>query len=100
PERHPTADRKTVQDVRHLEAIRVVERDGPECASWRRGALLEVNDVLVRSVQRLAGFVGEIQGVDGVLRQVRAEAKLRHDGTLQVVVPIYAHGIRSEERRV
>src|SRR5580704_400888 len=58
-EGHPTAHCKSIQNIPNLEAIRVVKRERPECAHRRRRALLEVNRVLVRSIQRLAGFVGK-----------------------------------------
>ena len=53
-EGHPTADRKPIENISNLEAIGIVERDGPECVRWWRCPLFEVNRIAVRSVKRLA----------------------------------------------
>ena len=59
----------------------------------RRGALFEMERVLVGAVERLAGFVAEIERVDRILGQVRAEAELRNDGALEVVIAVDAHRV-------
>ena len=45
------------------------------------------------AVQGTAVGVDEAKRVDGVLRQIGAEAAQRDDGSLQVVVSIYAHRV-------
>jgi hypothetical protein len=88
---HPTADRKAIKTVCYLETVWIIERDRPEGVHWRRGTLLEVQRVFVGAIERPAGFVTKIERVDRILEQVRAEALLRNDGALEIVVPIDAH---------
>ena len=49
--------------------------------------------VLVRSVERLAVCIAQVERVDRILRQVRTEAHLRNYGALEIVVAVNAHGI-------
>ncbi len=92
-ERHPAADREPVEAVGNLETLRIVERDRPERLDRRRRALLEMQHVLAGAVERPAGLVAQIERIDRVFRQVRAETKLRNDGALEVVVAVDAHRI-------
>ena len=92
-ERHPAADREPVEAVRHLEAVTVIQRDRPEGVHRRRGVLVEMQDIGVRTVQRLASIVREVERIDRVLRQVRAETELGDDRALQVVVAVDAHRV-------
>ena len=92
-EGHPARHGEAVQCVGHLEAVLVVERDRPEGIDRRDLVLLEVQDVVALAIQRLAGGVSEVQRIDRVLRQVGAEALLRDDGALQVVIAINTHGV-------
>ena len=61
------------------------ENDRPECICRRRVILVEVQPVSVRPVERLTGFVAQIERVDGVLREVSAQAHLRNNRALQIV---------------
>jgi hypothetical protein len=49
--------------------------------------------VFIRAVERFAGIVSEIERIDGILGQIRAEADLGEDRTLEVVIPVHAHGV-------
>ena len=92
-ERHPATHRKAIEAVCHLKAVTVVERDRPKGIHRRRSALVEMDRVLACAVERLAGFVGEVEWVDRIFRQVRAEAKLRDDGALEIVIAVNAHRV-------
>src|SRR5258708_14590236 len=92
-ERHPGTDRLPVEIVGISEPIRIVHGNGPESVYRRRGPFLEVDRVFVRSVERLAGLIGEIERIDRVFRQVRAEADPGDDRPLEIVVAIDAHRI-------
>src|SRR5215813_3524467 len=61
---HPAAEGETAQAVRHLEAFLVIERDRPECAHRRRGALVEADRIAVGAFERLAPVVEEVEGID------------------------------------
>ena len=84
---HVTAHRETIESVPHLKAFGVVEGDRPEGVHWRCRALVKMEDVVVRLVERLAGVIEEVDRIDGVLREIRAEADLGNDGALEVVLP-------------
>src|SRR5271166_2675654 len=71
---HPAADGETVQAVSDLKAVLVVEGDRPESVHRRDGRFVEVDRVLVRTVERFARFVAKVQWVNRILGQVRAEA--------------------------
>ena len=43
PERHPTADRETIQRVGNLESFGIVKSDRPEGVARRRSAFFEVD---------------------------------------------------------
>ena len=64
---HPTRDGEPVQTVRHLKAFGVIQGDGPEGLHRRRGALVEMDHVVVGAIKRLASRICEIEGIDGVL---------------------------------
>ena len=74
---HPAAHGETVQVVRHLKALLVIECDRPEGVGRRRGSFIEVNRILGRAVEWFARVVAQVQWVDRILRQVRAEALAR-----------------------
>ena len=46
-ERHPTADCESIEAVRDLEAVPVIERDRPEGVHGRDGGFVEVDRVVV-----------------------------------------------------
>src|ERR1700730_2784002 len=71
---HPATDGKTVQAVSDLKAVLVVECDRPESVRRRDGRFVEVDRELVRSVERFARLVAQIEWVNRILGQVRAEA--------------------------
>src|SRR4029077_173804 len=71
---HPAADCKTVQVVSYLKALLVVECYRPESVHRRDGRFIEVNRILVRAVERFARFVAQIERVNRILGQVRAES--------------------------
>src|SRR5215831_14894901 len=41
----------------------------------------------------LPASITEVQWIDGVLRQVRAETHLRNDGALKVIVAVHTHRV-------
>ena len=47
----------------------------------------------IRSVERLAGFVGEIEWIDRVFRQVRSKAQTGNDRPLEIVIAVNAHRV-------
>jgi hypothetical protein len=73
-ERHPAADRETVEPICDLKTVRIIERDRPERFDGRGLPLVEVKHIIVRAVERLAGIVTEIKRVDRILGQVGTEA--------------------------
>jgi hypothetical protein len=58
-ERKVAADRETIERVRHLKALSVISRDGPEGVDRRRGSLVEADPIFVRAVERLAPRLDE-----------------------------------------
>src|ERR1700730_3806697 len=54
-ERHPTADRETVEPICDLKTVRIIERDRPERFDGRRLPFVKVEHIIVRAVERLAG---------------------------------------------
>ena len=87
-ERKVTADRETIERVRHLKALGIIKREGPEGVHRRRGSLVEADPIFVRAVERLAGVVEEVQRIDRVFRQVGPKADLGDDGALLRNTPI------------
>lgn len=53
--------------------------------------------VLVGAIERLAGFVEQVQRVDRVFRKIGAEPELRDDRPLQVVISVDAHAIDDDD---
>jgi hypothetical protein len=84
---------KRLREFATWNPVVVIERDRPEGTGRWRAAFVEVDRVLVRSVERFAGFVDQIEGVDRILGKIRAKADLCDDGALQVPVSIDAHGV-------
>jgi hypothetical protein len=87
-ERKIAADRETIERVRHLKALGIIKRDGPEGVHRRRGSLVEVDPIFVRAVERLAGVVEEVQRIDCVLREVGPKADLGDDGALEIEITV------------
>src|SRR6185312_3032863 len=90
-ERHPATHGKTIEAVCYLKAVTVVERDRPKGICWRYSAPVEVDCVFACTVERLTGFVAEVERVDRIFRQICTEANLRDDGTLEIIVAVHAH---------
>ena len=88
---HPAADGKPIEGVCNLVTFGVVERDRPEGVSRWHLILVEMECVFVRSVERPAGLVTYIQGVDGILGEVCSETNLGDPSALQVPVAIDTH---------
>src|SRR6202022_3182054 len=57
------------------------------------GSLVEVDRILVRSVERLSGLVCEVQRINSVFRQVRYEAEMGDNRSLEIVIAVDAHCI-------
>ncbi|MNF92442.1 hypothetical protein D3C84_750870 [compost metagenome] len=92
-ERHPAADGKAVEFVANLEAFRVIQGDRPERIDRRLRALVEMQHVVVGTVEGLPLVVPQVQRIDRILRQVSPQPDLRDDGALEVVVAINPHGV-------
>jgi len=86
-ERHPATDGKTVQAVSDLKAVLVVECDRPEGVHGRDGRFVEVNRVLVRTVNALR------HALDGSKSNSIMNKNLSSAGTpsRRVLVSILAH---------
>jgi hypothetical protein len=59
-ERHPATDGETVQTIGYLKAFLVVECDRSERVHRRDGRFVEVDRVLVRTVERFARLIAKI----------------------------------------
>jgi hypothetical protein len=57
----------------------VVERDRPERIDGRQRLLVEMDRVVARAVEGAVVLVADIERIDRVLGQVRAEAELGDD---------------------
>ena len=53
-----------------------------------------MDGVVAGAVERLAVGIGEIEGIDRILRQVGTETELGDDGALEIIVAVNAHGVR------
>ena len=67
PEWHPTADRKPIEGVGNLEAFGVIKCDGPEGVRGWRVALVEMQRVLVCTVEWFPRIVRQIDRVYCIL---------------------------------
>ena len=84
------AERLALKRVGDEIAIFVIGCHGPETVDWRELAFVEVQHVVVGSVERVTIPVGGERRVDGVLRQIFAKAAIGDSGPISVVDAVCA----------
>ena len=79
------AKRHPIERIWNEIAVGVVGCHGPERIDRREFTFFEMENISVAAVERLACAVNRKRGINGVLRQILAEAAQRDGGAIRIV---------------